>query len=218
MSHYKFKENILDKAVCSFDGRCRFVSKEQNNMSCRLVQNIKHTCGYNSGGIAEIYLLDITDFAAYYFKDDALYDSCFVDRILKDVDTPYTTLSEVSESNFTETNDGALYRQQLTTFVNTIKSDKTNNLLKAVGNKYLVVFRNMQGNIYSFGSDGGATLAFSQVSGQLGETAGYSITLSKDSIYPLFEVNAEKFNKIFALGTESRRVIVTENGKFAILI
>ena len=76
----------------------------------------------------------------------------------------------------------------------------------------------MQGNIYSFGSDGGATLAFSQVSGQLGETAGYSITLSKDSIYPLFEVNAQKFNKIFALGTENRRVIVTENGKFAILI
>ena len=162
--------------------------------------------------------MDITDFAAYYFKDDALYDSCFVDRILKDVDTPYIMLSEVGESNFTETNDGALYRQQLTTFVNTLKSDKTNNLLKALGNKYLVVFRNMQGNIYSFGSDGGATLAFSQVSGQLGETAGYSITLSKDSIYPLFEVNAEKFNKIFALGTESRRVIVTENGKFAILI
>ncbi len=136
------------------------------------MQNIKHTCGYNSGGIAEIYLLDIKDFVAYCFKDDALYDSCFVDRILKDVDTPYTTLSEVGESNFTETNDGALYRQQLTTFVNTLKSDKTNNLLKALGNKYLVVFRNMQGNIYSFGSDGGATLAFSQVSGQLGETAG----------------------------------------------
>lgn len=187
-------------------------------MSCRLVQNIKHTCGYNSGGIAEIYLLDIKDFAAYYFKDDALYDSCFVDRILKDIDTPYTMLSEVGESNFTETNDGALYRQQLTTFVDTLKSDKTNNLLKALGNKYLVAFRNMQGNVYTFGSDGGATLAFSQVSGQLGETARYSITLSKDSIYPLFEVNAEKFNKIFALGTESKRVIVTENGKFAILI
>nr|DAI67635.1 MAG TPA: hypothetical protein [Caudoviricetes sp.] len=28
ISHHKFKENILDKAVFSFNGGCRFVSKK----------------------------------------------------------------------------------------------------------------------------------------------------------------------------------------------
>lgn len=187
-------------------------------MSCKLIQNIKHTCGYNSGGISEIYLLDIGDFIAYYFKDDSLYNSCFVDRILKDDDIPYTVLSEVSESNFTETNDSGLYKQQLTTFVGTLQSVKTSQLLLAATNRYLVAFRNMQGNVYAFGSDGGATLTFTQASGQVGETAGYAITLAKDSIYPLFEVDAAKFDKTLVLGTEDKRIVLTENRKYAILI
>jgi hypothetical protein len=162
--------------------------------------------------------LDIRDFIAYYFKSDSLYDSCFVDRILKDDDIPYILISEVSETNFTETNDSGLYRQQLTTFVGTLESVKTAGLLLASAGRYLVAFRNMQGNVYVFGSDGGAALSFTQVSGQLGETAGYTITLTKDSIYPLFEVDAEKFDKTQVLGTEDKRIVLTENRKYAILI
>lgn len=186
-------------------------------MSCSLIQNIKHTCEYNSGGISNIYLLDIRDFLYYVFQEDLNYDNCFVERIIKK-DVPYIQLSNVNESNFTESNETGLYTQQLTTFVRTIKAPKTSSLVLSSTNKYLVVFENSQGYIYSFGSDGGASVSFTQVSGQLGEASGYNITITKDSIYPLFEVDKAQFNKTPVLGTENNRIVITEDRKFAILI
>jgi hypothetical protein len=146
-----------------------------------------------------------------------MYDSCFIDLVLKK-DVPYIRLSEVNESNFSETSDNGLYKQQLATFVGTLKYFKTSGLLIAATNKYLVAFRNMQGNVYVFGSDGGASLSFTQLTGQIGETAGYSVTLAKSSIYPLFEADASKFDKTLVLGSESKRIMVTEDKKHAILI
>lgn len=82
-------------------------------MTCRLIQNIRHSCDYNPGGIREIYLLDIRDLIAYYFANDSLYDSCDVDRIIMPLDIDYIQLDVVSESNFTESNDNGLFKQQL---------------------------------------------------------------------------------------------------------
>lgn len=186
-------------------------------MSCKLTYDIGHTCEYNAGGIQEIYLLDIRDFVACQFKDDALYDSFLVDRILKE-DTDYLMLDNVKESVFTETNENGIYKQQLTTFVRSLDSLKTSGIMLAGMNKYLVVFRNTQGYVYAFGADGGATLSFTQASGQVGEPSGYGITLSKNSIYPLFQVDEKKFNRVLALGDEDRNVLLTENELFAILI
>lgn len=186
-------------------------------MSCRLIEDIRHTCEYNGGGITEIYLLDIRDFLACEFRDDALYDSFFIDRILKE-DTPYIVLDNVAESAFSETCDNGLYTQQLTTFVRTLDSVKTAGGVLAAMNKYLVVFRNTQGYVYAFGADGGAAFSFAQASGQAGQAAGYNITLSKSSVYPLFQVDETKFNKILVLGDESGRILMTENEEFAILI
>jgi len=187
-------------------------------MGCKLIQNIKHTCEYNAGGITGIYLLDINDFVAYQFEDDGLYHNCLVDNIKKVADVEYMLIDTVTESNFTETQDNGIFRQTLSTFVGTPDHVKTSNLLLAAGNKYLVVFSTSQGRFYSFGSDGGASVAFTQQSGQLNEASGYSITITKNSIYPLFDVNAEKFNKIFVLGTHNRVVVPTENYECAILI
>jgi len=169
-------------------------------MTCRLVQNIKHSCEYNPGGISEIYLLDIRDFVNYRFRDDKLYDTCYVDKITKYEDAKYIVLSEVSESNFTESSDSGLYNQQLTSFVGTIEASKTSGLLTASANKYLVIFRNMQQKVYAFGHDGGAAVAFAQVTGQMGETAGYQVTITKSSQYPLFELNPDVLSDRYTIG------------------
>ena len=186
-------------------------------MNCRLIKNIKHSCEYNPGGIKEIYLLDIRDFKTYLFRNDELYENCFVDRIFKE-DTEYINLDIVSESTFNETHENGIYKQQLTTFVGTLSHEKTADLLLAKANKYLIAFRTNQDNIYTFGSDGGASVNFTQSSGQTGETSGYSITITKDSVFPLFEVDANKFNKLLVLGTENNIIVSTEDYKYAILI
>ncbi|GAB6122266.1 hypothetical protein [Dysgonomonas termitidis] len=184
-------------------------------MTCRLLQNIKHTCDYNPGGITGIYLLDIRDFGAYQFTDEGLFSKCYVERIKSDV--PFVEMGAVNESTFTETQENGIYKQGLTTFVHTIKGEKSSDLLLASTNKYLVAFRTSQGLMYSFGSDGGASLSFSQITGQLGETSGYQISISKNSVYPLFEIDASRFNTIPVLGTEERQIVMTEDKKDAIL-
>lgn len=170
-------------------------------MSCRLLKNIKHNCEYNAGGILSIYLLDIRDFIAYQFKDDKLFNQCFVEAIK--ISTPdYISLDSVDESNFTETQDNGVFKQELSTFIGTLEGDKTANLLVANSNKYVIVFQNSQGRAFSFGSDGGASISFSQITGQLGESSGYSITINKQSIYPLFEIDIDKTQHITRIFNE----------------
>lgn len=161
-------------------------------MSCFLVRNIKHTCEYNAGGIASIFLLDIRDFVSYTFKDDKLFNECFVENI-KAV-AKYIEISSVNESNFTETQDSDIYKQELSTYVRSLDAEKLSSLLVAKANRYLVAFKTLQGRAFVFGSDGGASLSFTQQTGQTGEVSGYTIKLTKNSIYPLFEV---KVNELF---------------------
>ncbi|MDU1889532.1 MAG: hypothetical protein E6767_02475 [Dysgonomonas sp.] len=185
-------------------------------MTCRLLQHIKHTFDYNPGGITNVYLLDIRDFKAYRFAEEGLFDKCYVQSIL--TPEPFLELDAVSESTFSESHENGIYKQELTTFVRTLSGTKLSNLLIAQSNRYLVAFRTSQGTVFTFGSDGGASLRFSQISGQMGETSGYQIVLSKNSVYPLFEVDASRFNTIPVLGTESKAMVITEDGKNVILI
>lgn len=187
-------------------------------MACRLIQNIRHTCDYNPGGITELYLLPVEDFITYYFRHDSTYESCDIDRVFVAKDKEYIRLDVFSGSNYTESHDNGLYKQQLTTFIRTLEHTKTSDALLANKSRYVVFFRTAQGKVYSFGSDGGAAFSFTQVTGQAGESSGYNITLDKNSVYPLFEVDAHKFNKTLVLGTENNIVVSTENEKNAILI
>lgn len=167
-------------------------------MSCFLTRNIKHTCEYNAGGIASIFLLDIRDFISYVFKDDKLFSECFIEKIK--IKSEYVELSSVNESNFTETQDNGIFKQELTTFVRSLQAEKLSSLLIAGNNKHLVIFKTTQGRAFTFGSDGGASLSFTQTTGQIGEVSGYNITLSKTSIYPLFEIdidNTQRITRIF---------------------
>lgn len=168
-------------------------------MSCKLIKNIKHNCEYNAGGILSICLLDIRDFITYIFRDDKLFNQCFVERIK--IATPnYIFLDSVDESSFTETQDNGVFKQQLTTYIGTLDGEKTASLLVANINKYIIIFRNSQGRSFCFGSDGGASISFSQLTGQLGEASGYTLTIDKNSIYPLFEIdidNTQHITRIF---------------------
>jgi hypothetical protein len=197
-------------------------------MSCRLIRDIKHSCEYNPGGIKEICLLDIRDFISYRFLDDKLYNTCYADLILEEKHVHYSLLDPVEASNyylldtveasnFTEVEDNGMYKQILTTFIHTLNYKKASDLLLVSRNKYLVVFRTYQDTLFSFGSDGGAAVEFGQISGQMGEAAGYNITMTKNSIYPLVEVNGNKFNKIFLLSAESKSIILAEDRVSAIL-
>lgn len=185
-------------------------------MTCRLLKNIKHTCEYNPGGITNVYLLDIRDFRSYHFTDEGLFDKCYVERI--ETPEPFWEIGAVNESTFTETQESSVYKQQLTTFVHTLSADKLSSLLLASANKYLVAFRTSQELMYCFGSDGGASLSYSQITGQMGEASGYQITISKNSVFPLFEIDASRFNTIPVLGTENKRVVMTEDTKNSVLI
>ena len=162
-------------------------------MSCYLTRNIKHSCEYNSGGIASIFLLDIRDFVSYIFRDDKDFTECYVEEII--AVSNYIELSSINESNFTESQDNGIYRQELTSFVRTLEAEKLSSLLTASANKYLVCYITNQGNAFTFGSDGGASLSFTQQTGQLGESSGYRITLSKQSFYPQFETKVNELTK-----------------------
>ena len=183
-------------------------------MSCFLTKNIKHTCEYNPGGITSIFLLDIRDFVSYTFKDDKLYNECFVENIKAVAD--YVEISTVDESNFTETHESDIYKQELSTYVRSLDAEKLSSLLLATSNRYLITFKTMQGRAFSFGSDGGASLTFTQQTGQLGESSGYQITITKQSIYPLFEVKVDEINKsiqwILDSGKWDDKGIWTRNG------
>lgn len=161
-------------------------------MTCFLTKNIKHSCEYDSGGIASIYLLDIRDFISYKFRDDNLFNECYVEEI--NVGDRYIQLDVVDESNFIESEENGIYKQELSTFIRSLEAGKLRNLLITKSNKYLVVFVT-QGKAYSFGSDGGASLSFTQQTGQLGESSGYQIKISKQSVYPLFEVKVSEITK-----------------------
>ncbi len=160
-------------------------------MTCRLLKNIKHTCEYDAGGITSIYLLDIRDFVSYTFREDKLYTEGYVESIR--AAATYREISTVDESNFTETQENGIFKQELTTFVRSLDAEKLSGLLVAANNKYLVTFRTSQGRAFSFGSDSGASLSFSQTTGQMGAVSGYAITFSKKSIYPLFEVSVDAY-------------------------
>lgn len=167
-------------------------------MSCRLLKDIRHNCEYNGIGISSIYLLDIRDFIAYQFLNDGLFNQCFIEAIK--IKTPnYISLDVVDESNFLETQDNGIYKQQLTTFIRSLEAEKTASLLLANNNKYIVIYRTSNKS-YCFGSDGGAYVSFTQQTGQKGEVSGYSITIDKNSIYPLFEIdidNTQHITRIF---------------------
>ncbi|MFT4170020.1 MAG: hypothetical protein QM653_12965 [Dysgonomonas sp.] len=182
-------------------------------MNKNIITGIEKHTGYNTGGISNIFLLDIRSFIAYRFTDDMLFDECFVESV-RISDYNYMEVETIESSKFQESMDNGIYKQQLTTFVRKLGAAKTSNLLKTNATKYLVMFKTYENKYFCFGSDGGATVSFSQISGEIGGSSGYNLTINKSSVYPLFQINFN--NRIIEslLTTENNQLITTEDNYF----
>lgn len=177
-------------------------------MAYKLTKGINSLTEYNLGGISHIWLLNIDDFITYKFKDDDLYSSSYVDAIYKE--DLFLKLGSIEESNFKESLTNGIYKQEISTYIRTLRSDILNRLNYAIHGKYLVVVRTMHNKYFTFGSDGGATLSYSgQASRQLGEPNGVMIKLEKNSIYPMFEAHPDAI-KTRVLGSDFMSCIITE--------
>lgn len=185
-------------------------------MSYRLINNIDHTEGYNAGGVSNIYLLDADDFVSYVFRDDELFNGSYVDQIK--TRNSFIEVSSISESSFSETYENSIYKQSLNTFVRSVEGDKTHDLLLARYRKHIVVFRTHMGRMYTFGAEGGASVSFTQTTGEEAASLGYKLSIGKNSEYPLFEINPDKFNSVDVLSTEDLQVVMTEDETRAIRI
>ena len=182
-------------------------------MNKNIITGIEKHTGYNTGGISNIFLLDIRSFIAYRFTNDMLFDECFVESV-RISDYNYMEVETIESSKFQESMDNGIYKQQLTTFVRKLGAAKTSNLLKTNTTKYLVMFKTYENKYFCFGSDGGATVSFSQISGEIGGSSGYNLTINKSSVYPLFQSNFN--NRIIEslLTTENNQLITTEDNYF----
>lgn len=182
-------------------------------MNKNIITGIEKHTGYNTGGISNIFLLDIRSFIAYRFTNDMLFDECFVESV-RISDYNYMEVETIESSKFQESMDNGIYKQQLTTFVRKLGAAKTSNLLKTNTKKYLVMFKTYENKYFCFGSDGGATVSFSQISGEIGGSSGYNLTINKSSVYPLFQINFN--NRIIEslLTTENNQLITTEDNYF----
>lgn len=182
-------------------------------MNKNIITGIEKHTGYNTGGISNIFLLDIRSFIAYRFTDDMLFNECFVESV-RISDYNYMEVETIESSKFQESMDNGIYKQQLTTFVRKLGAAKTSNLLKTNTTKYLVMFKTYENKYFCFGSDGGATVSFSQISGEIGGSSGYNLTINKSSVYPLFQINFN--NRIIEslLTTENNQLITTEDNYF----
>lgn len=172
-------------------------------MAYKLTRGIDNLTEYNLGGISHIWLLNIDDFISYKFKDDSLYNSNYVDAIHK------KNIFFELEANMKEFVGNGIYKQEINTFIRTLSNDLVTWLRYAVHGRYIVVFRTMNNKHFTFGSDGGAKLSYSGQTGQTGESNGISIKLEKNSIYPIFEINANAVSTAI-LGSEILSGIIAE--------
>jgi hypothetical protein len=154
-------------------------------MDYKLTSDMKPASGYNVGGVSRIWLSDIEDFASYQFEENDSGCRRMVTSV--SASSPFIELGIMAEANFTEDCVDNIFRQKLSAFIEPLSAEMSAKLLIATGNKYLVLFRSPQGKFFTFGSDGGASLSFTQQTGAGNESSGYAVTIVKNSIYPLFE-------------------------------
>ena len=146
-------------------------------------------CKYSISGIHSLWVLNIDDFQVYEFRDDKLYSEIYIDNIY--IKGRWYELQTIDESKFTEKFANGGYSQELTTYISKFDSEIQAEILKTNKKKFLVLFRTNEGRYFVFGSDGGVPLVYTAETGTKGSSIGYSVTLSKNSQFPLFEVNPD---------------------------
>lgn len=151
--------------------------------TCR-IQNIKPPCGYRVEGIARIWLLDFDDFGGYRFEGNDLYGNCFVTDILR-----YADFIEIDAPDMVAkyTSSGA-YVHTIETFVGALSASTISNLHLATKRRQIVLFEANTGQFYTFGYEAGAKVTYAN---QTAEGFGSMVTITANSIYPLFEASKD---------------------------
>lgn len=158
-------------------------------MDCKLNKDLIGSCNYSVAGINKLWVLNIDDFQVYEFKNDGLYSEVYVENIY--IKGRWYEVQTVDDSKFTEKFTSGGYAQELNTYVAQFDSDIQSEILKTNKRKFLVLFRTNEGKYFVFGSDGGVPLSYNAETGTKGSSIGYSVTFSKSSQFPLFEVNPD---------------------------
>ncbi|MDR1809922.1 MAG: hypothetical protein LBR34_05915 [Prevotella sp.] len=154
-------------------------------MDKKLTGDIQTVSGYNTGGISRIWLLDADSFASYRFEEND--SDCRLKVCAVVASSSFIELGAVTNGVFEEDRADNMFRQKLSAFIEPLSADILGKLLIASGNKYLVLFRTAQGQFFTFASDGGATLSFTQQTGDGSAPCGYTVSIVKNSACPLFE-------------------------------
>lgn len=158
-------------------------------MDCKLNKDLTGDCKYSISGIHSLWILNIDDFQVYEFRGDKLFSEAYVENIY--IKGRWYELQTIDDSKFTEKFANGGYTQELTTYISKFDSEIQAEILKTNKRKFLVLFRTNEGRYFVYGSDGGVTLAYTAETGTKGSSIGYSVTLSKSSQFPLFEVNPD---------------------------
>lgn len=157
-------------------------------MGCR-IQNILPPCNYNAEGIDEIRLLDFEDYIGVQFENDALYDGC---KVVYIYGIGSYVKVETSGAKISSTLTDGIYTHTLESFIKSLAAELASNLNLASKRRYIVLFRTRSGNYFIFGNDTGATLSYTN---QTEGGTGSLITLTAQSIMPLFELDPSIFTR-----------------------
>lgn len=157
-------------------------------MACR-IQNLKPPCAYNLGGLSSIHLLDFDDFKGFRFEDDKLSNTSYVSAILRIGD--FTVLDAPDGAKYSSTLNNKIYTHTLETFIGDLSAQTSSNLHLAKKRRYVPVFKLKSGKYFTFGYDAGATLSYTN---QTSEVTGALVTLTAQSIYPLFQAGENAMN------------------------
>lgn len=151
---------------------------------------LTNKCDYSLSGISNIYILPISDFDGYVYRDKENYmNSCYVTDILR-----YVQFIEVAapiEVAKYKGVDG--YTHTVESFVSEFSAEKNSYLHSALTERFVILFRLNTDKFYTFGADGGATIGAEK---QTQDGAGYKLTFTAKSKYPLFEVDNDVLNRV----------------------
>lgn len=143
-------------------------------------------CGYQPEGIDAIQLLDFEDFEGFTFENDGSYDSCYVTEMrrrgrLAELDTP-------DGAKYTSTLQNGLYTHTVETFISDLNAAQAASLHLATKRRYVPIFRAKTGKYFAFAEDTGATVRYAN---QTAEGLGSLVTITAQSVYPLFELDPQ---------------------------
>ena len=150
---------------------------------CR-INSLVPNCGYNTEGIEAIRLLDFDDFGGFKFDFDGLYDSCYVSEVLQRGDSSYVDIAAPDSAKYSSTLNNGTCTHTVETFIGDLSASLASSLHLATKRRYIVLFRTKAGRYFVFGYEAGATVTYVN---QTAEAVGSLVTISANSIYPLFE-------------------------------